>query len=175
MVTPFSLPISAVRFSHSTASNGAVFPSVKYRLNTSPVFSPVVFCELTPVCSDLPFNAVFTVAIYSSALQGSPEWWRSPFIILLRFSGGAARSPMAAATCFAGSWGSKQKIRPHLAVERGRKRMQSATPCRGLVLLLPRSLHSSASNALHAGAKLDPRARFFCLEPGWCRGRADSR
>src|SRR6266403_1484365 len=41
MVTPFSLPISAVRFSHSTMSNGEVWPSVKYRLNTSPVFSPL--------------------------------------------------------------------------------------------------------------------------------------
>src|ERR1700731_2309488 len=83
MVTPFSLPISAVRFSHSTASNGEVFPSVKYRLNTSPVFSPLDFSGLTPVCSDLPCNAVFTVAIYSSALEGSPGDGGHPIIILL--------------------------------------------------------------------------------------------
>ena len=29
IVTPFSFPISAVRFSHSTLSNGDIFPSVK--------------------------------------------------------------------------------------------------------------------------------------------------
>src|SRR5271169_3713591 len=116
MVTPFSFPISAVRFSHSTASKGAVFPSVKYRLNTSPVFSPVVFCELTPVCSDLPFNAVFTVAIYSSTLQGSPEWWRSPFYYT---------PPLFRRRCTQSQWRrqlasrvrgvTKQKIRPRLA------------------------------------------------------------
>src|SRR5579884_643853 len=60
IVTPFSLPISAVRFSHSTLSNGEIFPSVKNRSNTSP---------RTPVSgeacasNDLPLSAGFTVAI----------------------------------------------------------------------------------------------------------------
>src|SRR5256885_4599772 len=31
IVTPFSFPINAVRFSHSTASKGDFFPSAKYR------------------------------------------------------------------------------------------------------------------------------------------------
>jgi hypothetical protein len=79
-------------------------------LNTSPVFSPVVFCGLTPVCSDLPFNAVFTVAIYSSALQGLP---RVVEVTLLLYSSAFQEAllavAMAAATCFAGSWGSKAK------------------------------------------------------------------
>src|SRR5215467_8772281 len=37
MVTPFSLPMSAVRFSHSTESNGEILPSVKKRSNLNPV------------------------------------------------------------------------------------------------------------------------------------------
>src|ERR1700681_2358090 len=49
MVTPFSFPISAVRFSHSRVSNGDVFPSVKYRSNASPVGSPLVLSGLIPV------------------------------------------------------------------------------------------------------------------------------
>src|SRR5271156_6294267 len=63
IVTPFSLPISAVRFSHSTASKGAVLPSVKYRSKNKPFFRPVSFVS-TPVCTCFPFNTGFTVAIY---------------------------------------------------------------------------------------------------------------
>ena len=37
IVLPFSLPISATRRSHSTASNGEVRPSVKYRSKSRPV------------------------------------------------------------------------------------------------------------------------------------------
>src|SRR5208337_537554 len=58
IVTPFSLPISAVRFSHSTLLNGAVLPSVKYRSNLKPLFVPAL-----AVSTALPFNAGFTVAI----------------------------------------------------------------------------------------------------------------
>src|ERR1700736_5615443 len=73
MVTPFSFPIRAVRFSHSTKSKGEPFPSVvKYRSNTSPVGAPAVLSGLTPVSSDLACKADFTVAIRPSALQGLP-------------------------------------------------------------------------------------------------------
>src|ERR1700682_2481872 len=61
MVTPFSLPINAVRFSHSNKSNGEV-PSVKYLSNTIPRPAPDSFSGLT-VPTVLPFNADFTVAI----------------------------------------------------------------------------------------------------------------
>src|SRR3984893_7721515 len=40
MVTPFSFPINAVRFSHSTASKGDLFPSVKYRWKLRPFPAP---------------------------------------------------------------------------------------------------------------------------------------
>src|SRR5499425_1544164 len=55
MVTPFSFPISAVRFSHSTASNGEILPSVKKRSN----FNPVAF---TLVSVAWPSMTGFTVA-----------------------------------------------------------------------------------------------------------------
>src|SRR5262245_60639140 len=57
MVTPFSLPISAVRFSHSTASNGEILPSVKRRSNFNPA---AVMSAL--VSADLPCMTGFTVA-----------------------------------------------------------------------------------------------------------------
>jgi hypothetical protein len=56
MVTPFSFPISAVRFSHSTASNGEILPSVKKRSN----FNPVAFTALVSVA--WPSMTGFTVA-----------------------------------------------------------------------------------------------------------------
>src|SRR6266436_5605657 len=61
IVTPFSLPISAVRFSHSTASNGEIFPSVKKRLKFNPVGVPCV--SGAPASTDLPCSTGFTVAI----------------------------------------------------------------------------------------------------------------
>src|SRR6202140_1896856 len=70
MVTPFSLPISAVRFSHSTRSKGDFWPSVKYRSKNKPVPRPAgVFPDSISVPSDLPFNAVFTVAIVPPRLR----------------------------------------------------------------------------------------------------------
>src|SRR6266478_7427712 len=66
IVTPFSFPISAVRFSHSTSSKGDLLPSVKYRSKVRPF--PAVFSAAAPAAFSL--NACFTVAIRSSALQG---------------------------------------------------------------------------------------------------------
>src|SRR5260370_813030 len=65
IVTPFSLPISAVRFSHSTASKGDLLPSVQYPSKVRPFLA--VFSVAAPAAFSL--NACFTVAIRPSALQ----------------------------------------------------------------------------------------------------------
>src|ERR1700720_1151620 len=138
MVTPFSLPISAVRFSHSTASKGEVLPSVKYRLNTSPVFSPVALSAPSPVCSDLPCNAVLTVAIYSLRAPGlPPAEGGHPIIILLPFwrrrcSQSQRRRQLDSRVRRV----TKQKIRPRLAVESGRKTgaKRNALPRAGVIV-----------------------------------------
>src|SRR5580700_8592181 len=79
IVTPFSFPISAVRFSHSTASKGDFFPSVKYRWKARPF--PATLAPISgdaSVARDFPLIAYFTVAIRSSALLG-PHSHREPF------------------------------------------------------------------------------------------------
>src|SRR3984957_7481182 len=82
MLTPFSLPMAAVRFSPSTESNGEIFPSVKKRSNTRPAWVPAVLSGLTPVCSDFAFNAGFTVAIPILQTRASPSGGY-PYIFLL--------------------------------------------------------------------------------------------
>src|SRR5262249_37126573 len=80
MVTPFSFPMSAVRFSHSTASKGDFLPSVKYLGKGRP--RPVSAAVLTAgasVVGEFPLNACFTVAIRSSALPGFPPKRREPY------------------------------------------------------------------------------------------------
>src|ERR1700719_258065 len=62
MVAPFSLPMRAVRFSHSTLSKGETFPSVKYRSKIRPLDTLEV-STCFEVSTALPFNACFTVAI----------------------------------------------------------------------------------------------------------------
>src|SRR3984893_192806 len=70
MVTPFSLPIRAVRLSHSTRSKGDFLPSVKNRSKNRPVPRAAgVFPDSSSVSSDLPFNADFTVAIIPPRLR----------------------------------------------------------------------------------------------------------
>src|SRR5258707_6197336 len=71
IVTPFSFPITAVRFSHSTASKGDFFPSVKYRSKVRPFPVLTAVFSAASVARDFSFNACFTVAIRPSALQGS--------------------------------------------------------------------------------------------------------
>src|SRR6266851_2130598 len=71
IVTPFSFPISAVRFSHSTASKGDFFPSVNTRSKLRPFPVPAaVLSTAASVAGDFPLNACFTVAIRPSALLG---------------------------------------------------------------------------------------------------------
>src|SRR6266849_10176871 len=84
IVTPFSFPISAVRFSHSTASNGDFLPSVKYRPKVRPFPVPhAAFSAAVSVARDFPFNACFTVAIRPSALLGPHSRGGNPLILLL--------------------------------------------------------------------------------------------
>src|SRR5579863_5177210 len=73
IVTPFSFPIRAVRFSHSTASNGDIFPSVKYRLKGRPLAAPApVFSGVLSVIGEFPVNACLTVAILFLHYAGLP-------------------------------------------------------------------------------------------------------
>src|SRR6266849_8763702 len=84
IVTPFSFPISAVRFSHSTLSKGDFFPSVKYRWKVRPFPVPLpVFSAVASVAGDFPLNARSTVAIRPSALLGSHSRGGNPLILLL--------------------------------------------------------------------------------------------
>src|SRR2546426_7974681 len=84
IVTPFSFPISAVRFSHSTASKGDFFPSVKYRWKLRPFPAPRAgFSAAVSVAGEFPLNACFTVAIRPSALSGPHSRGENPFILLL--------------------------------------------------------------------------------------------
>ena len=73
IVTPFSFPISAVRFSHSTMSKGDFIPSVKYRSKARPfaVVSVVVPGAISVVTA-FPLNACFTVAILFLRAFGLP-------------------------------------------------------------------------------------------------------
>src|SRR6266478_6631168 len=89
MVTPFSLPISAVRFSHPTLSNAEVLPSVKRRWNTNPFLTPDCSVRV-PASTALPFSAGFTVAIRPSVL-GCPRHRGDPYSLLLLGSGGSVR------------------------------------------------------------------------------------
>src|SRR2546429_1901993 len=84
IVTPFSFPISAVRFSHSTASKGDFFPSVKYRWKLRPFPAPRAgFSAAVSVAGEFPLNACFTVAIRPSALWGPHSRGVNPLILLL--------------------------------------------------------------------------------------------
>src|SRR6202051_2762491 len=92
MVTPFSLPISAVRFSHSTRSKGEFLPSVKNRSKNRPLpRAEGVFPDSTSVSSDLPFNADFTVAIVPPRLR-FPVLKRALILVLYHLMHPAAAS-----------------------------------------------------------------------------------
>src|SRR3989475_4384164 len=82
IVTPFSFPINAVRFSHSTASKGDFFPSVKYRWKLRPLPAPRAGFSAA-VSVEFPLNACFTVAIRPSALSGPHSRGENPLILLL--------------------------------------------------------------------------------------------
>src|SRR5713226_5085176 len=68
IVWPFSLPISAVRRSHSTASNGETLPAVKNRRNSRPVRGRV-----PAAVSIFSVKAILASDISASAQEGSPE------------------------------------------------------------------------------------------------------
>src|SRR3984893_11772608 len=140
IATPFSLPISAVRFSHSTMSKGDFLPSVKYRSKNKPVPTAGFFSCVTPVSSDLPFSAVFTVAIYSSTPKAPDAV--SPLILHPLHSRCRGRVP-------------------------GEKTVKRECSAKGSWQMAS-SPHSS-SRASNGDAELILRARFFALNPAWYR------
>src|ERR1700732_4391232 len=83
IVTPFSFPIRAARFSHSTASNGEIFPSVKYLSKGRPLCAPApVFSGVVSVIGEFPAIACFTVAIPFLRNLGLPLFSGEPLILL---------------------------------------------------------------------------------------------
>src|SRR5882672_3883787 len=72
IVLPFSLPISATRRSHSTASNGETLPSVNFRWNSRPVRTSTSAVVAGFDWSVFSFIAIFVNAIFASAQVGSP-------------------------------------------------------------------------------------------------------
>ena len=90
IVVPFSLPISAVRRSHSTASKGDTLPSVNRLLNARPRFCATsVFFSVAAfnVCS---FSAILTSAIFRlRALEEGPS--RRDLLILPSTAAGWGR------------------------------------------------------------------------------------
>src|SRR5580700_10352462 len=92
IVTPFSLPLSAVRFSHSTASNGEIFPSVKYLSKGRPWCAPAPeFSLVVSVIGEFPVHACFTVAILPSTTS-SPLFSGQSLILLHSSPRGAGRA-----------------------------------------------------------------------------------
>src|ERR1700676_3947268 len=81
IVTPFSFPIRAVRFSHSTASNGEIFPSVKYLSKGSHLCAPA-FSGVVSVIGEFPVIACFTVAIPFLRNLWLPLFSGEPLILL---------------------------------------------------------------------------------------------
>jgi hypothetical protein len=77
-----------VRFSHSTASNGEIFPSVKYRSKGRPLCAPV-FSGLLSVIGEFPVSDCFTVAIPFLRNLGLPLVAGNPLILLLCVPQGA--------------------------------------------------------------------------------------
>src|SRR5437667_284754 len=57
MVAPFSLPIKATRFSHSTASKGDFLPSVKWREKVRPSPAPAAALSTASAARVFPLNS----------------------------------------------------------------------------------------------------------------------
>src|SRR5262245_55909283 len=95
MVTPFSFPISAVRFSHSTASNGEIRPSVKKRSNFNPVvFSVALVSVALPCITGFTVAAILFLPAPGSSLDAGgtllfyypPQWMKCAFYLVLFMS-----------------------------------------------------------------------------------------
>src|SRR3977135_596251 len=78
IVLPFSLPISATRRSHSTASNGETFPSVNFRWNSRPVRTSTSAVVAGFAWSVFSFIALFAYALLVSSQVGSPAQREPP-------------------------------------------------------------------------------------------------
>src|SRR5713226_7707589 len=163
IVAPFSFPISAVRFSHSTASNGDTFPSVKNRSNIRPLPAPAgVFSVLVSVTGDFPLNACLTVAIPFLRATGLPLA-RGTLSFYSSASGrGAALHHNATAIRFLGSVKALGGEGDSFAVPL-KKRLQNAN---ALPLAGGSALSLTAvSRASLPGAEQIPRSRFLLSSP----------
>src|SRR5713101_2662219 len=172
IVTPFSFPISAVRFSHSTASKGDFFPSVKYRRKVRPFPAPfAVFSAAASVAGEFPLNACFTVAIRPSALLGPhSRGVTPPFYSSASYRGAALRFRAWAevnATLIRSDRESGQRKKADCKAVALKFQRKAPTPCRWPVV---RTQPNSTCSASCTGAGQVLRARFFRLEPGPLRG-----
>src|SRR5271157_893440 len=155
IVTPFSFPISAVRFSHSTSLNGEVLPSVKYRSNLKPLFVRALFIALA-VSTVLPFNAGFTVAIQFPPRCRFPLSQRGTLLFYSPVPQGVTRHFRGRALQFQVSWMT-------LPGRNIKKRMRCSMPVFSTrPNSSPRALPNCAEHLL--------RARFFTVIPDWLRG-----
>src|SRR5215468_11285706 len=79
MVTPFSFPISAVRLSHSTASNGEILPSVKKRSNFNPVaFTAALVSVAWPSMTGFTVAAILFLPAPGSSLDAEEPSYFTP-------------------------------------------------------------------------------------------------
>src|SRR5215472_1008437 len=72
MVAPFSFPIRATRFSHSTASKGDFWGSLKYRGKTRPCPPHAAVFSTASAADEFSLRECFTVAISSLPLDRIP-------------------------------------------------------------------------------------------------------
>src|SRR6267378_3258402 len=158
IVVPFSFPISAVRFSHSTMSNAEVLPSVKRRSNTSP-FPAMDWSVRVAVSIALPCSADFTVAIRPSAL-GCPRHRGDPSILL----------PLLGPCWVPAGSSLRAERRLHFGKSEASLRIENRESARFLIAKCKkpslasscRRLHGSSSTA-HLGTA---GVTFFCLVLG---------
>src|SRR6266404_4420679 len=160
IVAPFSLPIRAVRFSHSTLSKGDTFPSVKKRSKTRPVDTVEVSTDFE-VSTALPFSACFTVAILIPPRNGFPYCERgNPSILHPRRAGGC----VPASETQLDSWPVwKASPRDHR-----KKRMHCPMPVK-----FPRPNSKLRAYLRLRGAGTS--RSFFAVIPGWSVGQSRTK
>src|SRR5206468_4302596 len=90
MVAPFSLPIKATRFSHSTASKGDFLPSVKWREKVRPSPAPAAALSTASAARIFPLSACFTVAISSLPRHRIPPSCGGTLLFYSRVGGHAS-------------------------------------------------------------------------------------
>src|SRR6266403_1665154 len=167
IVVPFSFPISAVRFSHSTMSNAEVLPSVKRRSNTNPLPTPASPARV-PLSTALPFSAGFTVAICPSA-QWVPSTEATLLFYYYRWGLAGARSALRAVR---GTHSSQNAFSLRIEIRSPHFLMQNAKA--GPSLLILEGLHGSRLTA-HPGTASVVFFLFWYLVATWFLSRSFPR